>query len=70
MEYPIMTREEDWNCLPRIFSFFNKFAIEMFYPTIRKKGKFEIQNYIQIYLFSLIPSPRNEFLDNDDDTCS
>lgn len=68
ISYNDATREEDWNCLPKIFSFFfslslNKFAIKMFHPTIRKKGRRKIWNskhytssIFQIfYLFSLIP---------------
>lgn len=48
--------------------FFNKFVIKMFYPAIRKKGKFEIQTlysppYSYIFIYFLIAS-RNEFLGN------
>lgn len=47
ISYNDATREEDWNCLPKIFSFFfslslNKFAIKMFHPTIRKKERRKI----------------------------
>lgn len=63
ISYNDATREEDWNCLPKIFSFFfslslNKFAIKMFHPTIRKKGRRKIWNskhytssIFQIFLF-------------------
>lgn len=65
MEYRIMTRRgKRIGTAYRTFFlfFFNKFAIKMFHPTIRKKGKFEIQNIVRENIIRLLPSYSDLFV--------